>query len=145
MAYSIFIVFQRCICDETMKYSPQKTALSLFWKGRMHLLGTVAVGSEMRGASRAAPPAKDRGSLSLRGRSKRKRSRRVPPAGQTIEPLASGKRKVSICGSVYLYVRARGRQAAQVWLFHCPYPSASRAACEGDFITVKFCLAMTFS
>lgn len=65
MAYSIVIVFQRCICDETMKYSPQETALSLFWKGRMHLLGTVAVGSEMRGASRAAPPAKARGSLSL--------------------------------------------------------------------------------
>lgn len=104
MTRFIFIVFQSCICGQTMKYSPRETASSpLFWKGR---LGQRQRDQRWERAALPHPQSrgrqKDRGGLSLhssRGR-KRKRSRRVPPAGQTIKPIASGKGNVSICDSV---------------------------------------------
>lgn len=89
---------------------------------------------------------KDRGSLSLNFVMLwEKRSRRVPPAGQTIEPVASEKGwgrfpstilRICLCEAV-------GEQR-QRRLFCCPYPSAITFACEGDFIAVMFCLAMIF-
>lgn len=94
-----------------MKRSPHETTLSLFfffWKGPVHLLGVVIVGAEMGRESRALP-------FAFECLCRSKRSRRVPPAGQTIKSIApeKGLGKVFVCRSVVLPLRGRERLPAQ--------------------------------
>lgn len=103
--------------------------ISLFLKGPIHLLGMAIAGAEMMrerrtGGAWAAPRAKLNrhkagGCLffAFSWRCRRKRSRRVPPAGQTIKPIAPGKGtgKVSICDSV-VFTCARQRETSSTGL-----------------------------
>lgn len=88
---------------------------------------------------------KDRGSLSLNFVMLwEKRSRRVPPAGQTIEPVAYEKGWGRFPSTILWTCLCEAAGEQQHRLFCCPYPSAITSACKGNVIAVMLCLAMIF-